>query len=88
MLASNPREPKSSNPQSLAIFTERVFVAIEKDKICKKINIVLKNKTYAHRHCEPPQEAWQSSLSRGSISGLLPASFLAVTMTKVPRKSC
>ena len=22
-------------------------------------------------HCEPPQEAWQSSLSRGGISGLL-----------------
>jgi hypothetical protein len=28
-------------------------------------------RTYAHRHCASPQEAWQSSLSSGGMSGLL-----------------
>ncbi len=28
-------------------------------------------RTYPHRLCEPPQEAWQSSFFRGSMSGLL-----------------
>jgi hypothetical protein len=32
---------------------------------------IVYGKTYAQRHCEPPQEAWQSTLSAGGISGLL-----------------
>ena len=31
----------------------------------------LEIRTYAHRDCEPPQEAWQSSLSNGGLFGLL-----------------
>ena len=29
------------------------------------------HRTYAHRHCEPLEQAWPSSLSRGGFSGLL-----------------
>jgi hypothetical protein len=40
---------------------------------------ILKRVGLTH-NCEPPEEAWQSSLSSGGIFGLLPASFLAVAM--------
>jgi hypothetical protein len=42
------------------------------------------HRTYAQRHCELPQEAWQSSLSRGSSLDC----FAALAMTRVMRKSC
>jgi hypothetical protein len=35
------------------------------------IGFLEKVRTYAERLCEPPQEAWQSSLSGAGISGLL-----------------
>jgi hypothetical protein len=37
--------------------------------LCRKSQFFFR--IYAQRHCEPPQEAWQSSLSGGGISGLL-----------------